>query len=116
MSAYDDTQQTMTTPLDPLRSLYGQAIQPPSTTAGAGAAPTTGDGKTFGDVLKDFVTQADQAQVQYDQAIDAVQRGETDNLHRVMLAQGQAQLSLKLAVEVRNKLVDAYKEVMRVQF
>ena len=107
----------MTTPLDPLRGLYGQAIQPPATTpAGSGPAPTTGDGKTFGDVLKDFVTQADQAQVQYDQAIDAVQRGETDNLHRVMLAQGQAQLSLKLAVEVRNKLVDAYKEVMRVQF
>ena len=78
--------------------------------------PTTGDGKSFSDVLKDFVTQADQAQHQYDQAIDAVQRGETDNLHRVMLAQGQAQLSLKLAVEVRNKLVDAYKEVMRVQF
>ncbi len=104
----------MTTPLDPLRSLYGQAIQPP---AGPPASPpTTGDGKSFSDVLNDYVTQADQAQHQYDQAIDAVQRGETDNLHRVMLAQGQAQLSLKLAVEVRNKLVDAYKEVMRVQF
>jgi flagellar hook-basal body complex protein FliE len=104
----------MTTPLDPLRSLYGQAIQPPATPPAS--PPTTGDGKSFSDVLKDFVTQADQAQHQYDQAIDAVQRGETDNLHRVMLAQGQAQLSLKLAVEVRNKLVDAYKEVMRVQF
>jgi flagellar hook-basal body complex protein FliE len=45
-----------------------------------------------------------------------VQRGEVDNLHRVMLAQSQAQLSLKLAVEVRNKLVEAYKDVMRTQF
>ncbi len=33
-----------------------------------------------------------------------------------MIAQNQAQLSLKLAVEVRNKLVEAYKETMRTQF
>jgi flagellar hook-basal body complex protein FliE len=109
----------MGTPLDPLRSLYGQGITP-AAPAGApvpGAeAPKTADGKTFGDVLQDFVTQVDSTQQQYDQAIDAVQRGETDNLHRVMLAQGQAQLSLKLAAEVRNKLVEAYKEVMRTQF
>jgi flagellar hook-basal body complex protein FliE len=111
----------MTTPLDPLRSLYGQAIQPPAaptapTAPGKAAAPTTEDGKTFGDVLSDFVSQVDKAQTQYDQAIDAVDRGDSDNVHRVMLAQGTAQLSLKLAVEVRNKLVDAYKEVMRTQF
>src|SRR5258708_7206703 len=111
----------MNTPLDPLRGLYGQSVQPPAPAAGGIQAPgaeppKTDDGKTFNDVLKDFVSQVDQTQQQYDQAIDAVQRGETDNLHRVMLAQGQAQLSLKLAVEVRNKLVDAYKEVMRTQF
>ena len=33
-----------------------------------------------------------------------------------MLAQNQAQVSLQLAAEVRNKLVEAYKEVMRTQF
>lgn len=109
----------MGSPLDPLRSLYGQGITPatPATTQPPGAeAPRTADGKSFGDVLQDFVSQVDQTQQQYDQAIDAVQRGETDNLHTVMLAQGQAQLSLKLAAEVRNKLVEAYKEVMRTQF
>lgn len=108
----------MGTPLDPLRSLYGQGITPagPAGAPTPAEAPKTADGKSFGDVLQDFVTQVDETQQQYDQAIDAVQRGETDNLHRVMLAQGQAQLSLKLAAEVRNKLVEAYKEVMRTQF
>lgn len=108
----------MSIPLDPLRALVGQGIQPTGLAqpGQAGPAPTTADGKTFGDVLKDFVQQVDQTQHQYDQAIDAVQRGETDNLHRVMLAQSEAQLSLKLAAEVRNKLVEAYKEVMRTQF
>jgi flagellar hook-basal body complex protein FliE len=79
-------------------------------------AARNAEGKTFGDVMKDFVQQVDQTQVQFDDAIAAVERGETDNLHRVMLAQSQAQISLKLAAEVRNKLVEAYKEVMRTQF
>ncbi len=104
----------MPQPLDPLRSLYGaQPVQP----AAAPAAPaTTADGKTFQDVLTDFVKQVDQSQQDVDVAIQSVVRGDTDNLHRVMLAQSQAQLSLKLAVEVRNKLVEAYKEVNRTQF
>jgi flagellar hook-basal body complex protein FliE len=67
-------------------------------------------------VLNDFIQQVDKTQHQFDDAISAVEKGETDNLHRVMLAQSEAQISLKLAAEVRNKLVDAYKEVMRTQF
>ena len=104
----------MPQPLDPLRGLYGsQPVQP----AAAPATPqTTPDGKTFQDVLTDFVQQVDKSQQDYDVAIRAVERGDTDNLHRVMLAQSQAQLSLKLAVEVRNKLVEAYKEINRTQF
>ena len=109
----------MTTPLDPTRLLNTTPVSPmaPAAPGQAGGPPaTTADGRTFSDVLKDFVTQADQAQHQAQDAISAVQRGDVDNLHRVMLAQSQAQLSLKLAVEVRNKLVDAYKDVMRTQF
>ncbi|HAT12070.1 MAG TPA: flagellar hook-basal body complex protein FliE [Planctomycetes bacterium] len=105
----------MPQPLDPMRGLYGaQPVQPAAVPAQK--PQTTEDGKTFQDVLTDFVKQVDQSQVDYDAAIRAVERGETDNLHRVMLAQSQAQLSLKLAVEVRNKLVEAYKEVNRTQF
>ncbi len=106
----------MTTPLDPMRLALG--VQPTQPAGGAQppAAARTADGKSFGDVLQDFVKQVDSAQHQFDDAIAAVERGETDNLHRVMLAQNEAQLSLKLAAEVRNKLVEAYKEVMRTQF
>jgi flagellar hook-basal body complex protein FliE len=108
----------MAQPLDPLRSLYGAL--PPVAAPGAGndpaAAPVDRDGKTFQDVLSDFVKQVDQTQHQYDAAITAVEQGATDNLHQVMIAQSQAQLSLKMAAEVRNKLVEAYKEVMRTQF
>lgn len=108
----------MNMPLDPLRLLAGNGVTPVAPVGGntPADAPRTADGKNFQDVLTDFVKQVDQSQHQYDQAIDAVQSGETDNLHRVMLAQNEAQLSLKMAIEVRNKLVDAYKEAMRTQF
>lgn len=107
----------MPSPLDPLRLIGANGPAPIATPANDAAnAPTTADGKTFGEVMKDFVQQVDQTQHQLDDAIGAVERGETDNLHRVMLAQSQAQISMKLAAEVRNKLVEAYKEVMRTQF
>jgi len=107
----------MAAPLDPMRALYGsQPVHPVAPTGVSAGASTTADGKTFQDVLSDFVHQADHAQKQYDQAIDAVVKGDTDNLHRVMMAQNEAQVSLKMAVEVRNKLVEAYKEAMRTQF
>ena len=57
----------------------------------------------------------DEAQKGFDQAIEAVERGDTDNLHELMIAQSQAQLTLKLAAEVR-KMVEAYRETMRTQF
>jgi len=115
----------MSTPLDPMRHLQGLGavggggpVDP--ATAGKvksdGVAPTDTEGRTFADSLQAFVDQADHAQKEFDQAIEAVERGDTDNLHQVMIAQNQAQLSLRLAAEVRNKLVEAYKEVMRTQF
>lgn len=105
----------MATPLDPMRHLQGLGAVPP-------VGPTSSspvqrpEGKSFGQVLQEFVSQADQAQKQFDHAIEAVERGETDNLHQVMIAQSQAQMSLRLAAEVRNKMVEAYREVMRTQF
>ena len=102
--------------LDPMRALYGaQPVQP---TAGQNAkkAAEAEDGKSFADVMKDYVKQVDEAQHKFDDAIEAVERGETDNLHQVMLAQNEAQLSLRMAAEVRNKLIDAYREASRTQF
>ncbi|MDA3959386.1 MAG: flagellar hook-basal body complex protein FliE [Planctomycetota bacterium] len=109
----------MANPLDPMRQLMGTGAIQPGARAEANKpaeAPKTADGKSFNDIMAEFVDQADQAQKQFDHAIEAVERGETDNLHQVMIAQNQAQMSLKLAAEVRNKLVEAYRDVMRTQF
>ena len=102
--------------LDPMRHLQGvqgpEAIRPGQQNTPA----TDAQGASFGDVLKGFVDQVDEAQKGFDQAIEAVERGDTDNLHQLMIAQSQAQLTLRMAAEVRNKVVEAYREVMRTQF
>lgn len=41
--------------------------------------------------------------------------GETDNLHQVMLAISKAEISMELVVQVRNRLLEGYQEVMRMQ-
>ena len=45
----------------------------------------------------------------------ALMLGEVDNIHDVMIASQKADLSLSFAIEVRNKVLDAYKEIMRIQ-
>ena len=103
-------------PLDPMRMLQGSGALNATPAAQAKAPKDQAEGADFSSVLKGFVEQVDESQKDFDRAIEAVERGDTDNLHQVMLAQNQAQVSLQLAAEVRNKLVEAYKEVMRTQF
>jgi len=41
--------------------------------------------------------------------------GEVDNLHEVMITSQKAEIALQFAIEIRNKVMDAYKEIMRMQ-
>ena len=41
--------------------------------------------------------------------------GESDNLHELMITLEEAKIALSLAVEVRNKILDAYQEILRMQ-
>ena len=79
---------------------------------GAGQAPA--EGKSFGDVLTDSLKQVNGAQRQADDAIAALATGGNTTLHDTMLAVQQAELSFKLMMSVRNKLVEAYQEVLRM--
>ncbi len=54
--------------------------------------------------------------LQHAEAMDeALIRGDIDNIHDVMIASQKAELSLSFAIEIRNKLMDAYSEIMRLQ-
>jgi len=73
------------------------------------------DGKSFADTLKDAVGTVNQMQVTSDKAAQDLATGKSDNVADVMIATEKADIALKLMVQVRNKIIDAYQEVMKMQ-
>jgi flagellar hook-basal body complex protein FliE len=73
----------------------------------------TREAKGFGDVIKQAVQNVDAQQAAADNEAQKVARGD-GNLHELSLALEKADVSMRVAMKVRNKLVDAYNEVMRM--
>jgi flagellar hook-basal body complex protein FliE len=69
----------------------------------------------FGQALGEAISQLDGLQRQADAQSVQLAAGEPVELHEVMLAQDRASLSMQLAVQVRNKLTEAYQDIMRMQ-
>ena len=94
-------------------------ISNPSAIAGFGAlsrpgiAPSGSD--AFSAILSDAVRSVEGLRKDSQQAIDKLLSGEGGELHEVALAAQKAQLSFEMFVQVRNKVVSAYQEVMRMQ-
>lgn len=72
-------------------------------------------GNSFKDVIKAALDNVNEKQVQSNQNIQNLIKGENVSMHNVMLSAQEAQLSMQLMIEVRNKIYDAYQELNRVQ-
>ena len=70
----------------------------------------------FKDLLIESIEKVNQDQIFAEKMDEKLMLGETDNIHDVMIASQKAELSLSFAVEIRNKVLAAYKEIMRMQF
>ena len=68
----------------------------------------------FGTILKELVNEANQTTVKSDDLVNQLARGEPTDIHSVMLAMTEADLSFRMLVEVRNRLVEAYQEIQRM--
>ena len=75
----------------------------------------TDQGKTFSDILRNSVDKVNEMQVQADTAIKELVAGRSKNIHETLLTIERADTSLKLMMQVRNKILDAYREIMRMQ-
>lgn len=69
----------------------------------------------FGDIMQSTIAQVNQAQNKGDMAIEQLNTGSAESLHEVMIAVEEADISLKMLVQMRNKALQAYEEVMRMQ-
>ena len=92
-----------------------QALQPAQGLAQvqplAPAASQSGD---FQNLLGNVVNDFNQVQNQAADEIAKLAAGKTDNVHEVMIALGKADVSFNYMLEVRNRLLDAYKQVMQM--
>ncbi len=71
--------------------------------------------KSFASVLKRAVDEVNTKQQQSERALADVATGQVKDLHQAAIAIGKAENSMKLMLEVRNKAISAYKEILRTQ-
>jgi len=72
-------------------------------------------GTSFMNHLKNAVEKVDESQVRRDDAVQSMVTGEIGEVHDVMIAAEEAKLSFDLMLEVRNKLLDSYQQIMQMQ-
>jgi len=76
--------------------------------------PTAVDGN-FGNVLGRLVSEVNQKQLAATDTVSGLVSGDKVSLHQAMLTMEEASISFQLMVEVRNKLLESYQELMRMQ-
>lgn len=80
-----------------------------------GTLQTERSGESFSDMLVKAVGNVDQTMKETDQNVQDFVAGKTDSVHDVMISMQRAQLSFQMMVEVRNKAIEAYHEISRMQ-
>jgi flagellar hook-basal body complex protein FliE len=71
--------------------------------------------RSFEDTLNGFLGDVNSMQNEADASIEKFAAGEVKDVHQVMTAVSEARTSFNLMLEIRNKTLDAYQELMRMQ-
>ena len=66
-------------------------------------------------MIRQLVNDANAQQIQADQSIHNLIEGKSQDLQDVVISMAKADLSFRFILEIRNKLMDAYQEIMRMQ-
>lgn len=80
-----------------------------------GSGSVSGTQKSFADTLNEAINNVNELQKSSDKAMQNLATGRTDNVAEVMIAAEKADIALKLMVQVRNKIIDAYQDIMKMQ-
>lgn len=74
-----------------------------------------GTGKSFSETLTDAIGNVNELHKVADKKAEMLTTGKTDDVADVMIAAERADVALKVMVQVRNKVIDAYNEIMKMQ-
>ena len=74
------------------------------------------DESEFRDIFKSFVSQVNNQMTEADKMTEDFAVGKKNNIHEIMIATEKADLSFRFLLQIRNKLLEAYQEIMRMNF
>ena len=77
---------------------------------------TKGAAGSFGEHLKNYMADVSELQQVADQKIEELATGQNANIHETLIAMEKANVSFRMMMQLRNKIVSAYEEIMRMQF
>ena len=105
---------------DPIRGLGAAGVQTPGiqqTDRGGFRLPVQGpgNGPSFADTLEKALGQVSDLQAEAQDSISAFLRGDPVEVHEVMAAAEEAGIALEMLIEVRNKVIEAYRTVINMQ-
>lgn len=80
----------------------------------AAASQTTSGALPFASVFQDAINNVSQTNSDFNTELTKIATGQSDDLHNLSIASQKASLSVQLLVEMRDKAMDAYNEVMRM--
>jgi len=93
--------------INPISSIPTQAI---STTTTQPA-----EGGSFGQSIKNAISEVNNLQTEADTLANKLASGDAVEIHQAMIAMQKASTALQFTIQVRNKIVEAYQEIMRMQ-
>jgi len=69
----------------------------------------------FGETIKDALSRVNELQSDADEIASRLAAGDAVEIHQAMIAMQKASIALQFTVQVRNKIIEAYQEIMRMQ-
>jgi flagellar hook-basal body complex protein FliE len=72
------------------------------------------EGVSFSDYLNNAVSDVNKLQLESEHLNEAFAMGKNDNIHEVMIAAEKADIALQFTMQIRNKILEAYQEIMRM--
>lgn len=73
------------------------------------------ESESFGRIFKDLLSETNELQSEAGKIAEKFALGEISDIHEVMIAAEKAGVAFELVLEIRNKLIEAYQEMMRMQ-
>jgi len=95
-------------------TIRGDLLSSMSDAPGKGTAAREGE-NSFGTLLRNQIEEVNRLKLDADDAIAKVELSDSGSIHEAMIALEKADISFRAMMQVRNRMLEAYQEVMRMQ-